>query len=93
MNSPKLHYNCLGCPQCSSPLHDPLFVLEQSNQIKTVKCENCDFIGYRSGWELLTKEQQNNYVKIQKGASISDKTLRPVMDDTRRNTSTIRIHR
>jgi len=59
--STKKHYNCLGCPQCSNPLHDSLFVHELKSDVKTVKCDNCDFLGYRKGWELLTKKEQVNY--------------------------------
>jgi Zn ribbon nucleic-acid-binding protein len=62
MNTKK-HYNCLGCPQCASPLHDSLFLHELNSEIKTVKCDNCDFIGYRKGWELLTKQEENEYTK------------------------------
>ena len=57
------HYNCLGCPQCSNPLHDSLFVFELKSNIKTVKCDNCDFIGYRKGWELLSKKEENEQNK------------------------------
>ena len=55
------HYNCLGCPTCSNPLHDPLFVLEKNQEVKTVKCDNCDFIGYRKGWYLMNKIEENEY--------------------------------
>lgn len=86
MNTTK-HYNCLGCPQCSSPLHDPLFVLEFRQAIKTVKCENCDFIGYRKGWSILNKQEENEYkhnIVAQR-----NKTKQPTMDDRKQLASTI----
>ena len=57
MQNTTLHYNCLGCPQCSNPLHDSLFVYERNAEIKTVACSNkhCDYTGKRKGWELLNK--------------------------------------
>jgi hypothetical protein len=65
------HYNCLACPQCSNPLHDPLIELENNYAIKTVKCENCDFIGFRKGWELLNKEQENAHRELCRAGQIS----------------------
>jgi hypothetical protein len=62
------HYNCLACPQCSNPLHDPLAELELNKAIKTVKCDNCDFIGFREGWSLLNKEQENVQRQFQRTA-------------------------
>jgi hypothetical protein len=66
----KLHYNCLGCPQCSNPLHDSLFAYERTSDIKTVACSNssCDFTGKRKGWELLNKIEFNKLI-IQKNES------------------------
>jgi hypothetical protein len=71
MKNTNKHYNCLGCPQCSAPLYDSLIELEMRYPVKTVKCDNCDFIGFRKGWELLNKEQENAYRQLQRTGQVA----------------------
>jgi hypothetical protein len=71
MKTANKHYNCLGCPQCSAPLYDSLLELENNYPIKSVKCDNCDFIGFRQGWELLNKEQENAYRELFRTGQVS----------------------
>ena len=72
-----LHYNCLGCPNCSNPLHDSLFVFERNKEIKTVACSNthCDYIGARKGFKLLSLEKLKEIQKCQKETQITEKIM------------------
>lgn len=51
----------LVCPQCSNLLVDHLAEYEAKLSIKTVKCTNCDYLGKREGFNLLTLEQIKEY--------------------------------
>lgn len=61
MKSP--NYNMIGCPHCSNPLIDYLPQYEFKQEVKTVKCTCCDYLGMRKGFMLLSLEEQNEYKK------------------------------
>lgn len=60
VQSQEIKLNGLGCPQCSSPLSDNVPQYEAHNHIKSMSCTNCDYIGKREGFRILSKIEIKN---------------------------------